>query len=739
MEHAAARERLRDLVEWLGLGERGSVSHSEAPPEVDEPAAEAPPEMDFPAEADQPTEADQPAAEAPPEMDLPAGELPPPEGDLPAAEGPPPEGMPDEGPPPPDVDLPAAEADQPDELPDPEMAPETPAVPSDPKESSSDEPESPVISVRKGRRIGPPTDVADHMKSAVPQSEPRYANIVFVDGSGLVFRRLRSGVTCEVQIGIGSHDPRSAVTDRTPFPDHLLPQRTINLDVVLSSVSLAVGTTWFNPAANASVKGQLRLQLDRSPAITLDGAEHLRFYLRRESSDPGEARVAFYFRGVVVQSQKITVSADGKLAATTDFTISETLGADIEAIEPRPRVSIIANESAGATHEFVVRAAVGSTEYAHRQMAIDDESLSRVVSRLRTALTDAAPTRRVRSARELERDLRELAPLGWDLYSALDPALGGPITALAEDRDDVLISIALTSGKRFTVPWAFLYDIYLEEGADLRVCDSVGAESSLADVAATGRAGCPYRAERWHVENTLCPFGFWGVRYQFEQLLSARDLMRALRLETGPHVAVALTNKLRDTARRDQHINELTAVFCGAAERVPVMCVSTKTKLRELMQVDLPITYFLCHGTRDNRERRGTRLGIGSNDTISPQDLTGWVQSRLRTDGVTIWTDPRPLIFINACESTALDPEDLVGYASTLVGSAHAAAVVGTEVRVDQTLAMEAAEIFFRRLVTDRATFAEALRHMRLVFLADRNLLGLVYTAFGPADLALST
>jgi hypothetical protein len=61
--------------------------------------------------------------------------------------------------------------------------------------------------------------------------------------------------------------------------------------------------------------------------------------------------------------------------------------------------------------------------------------------------------------------------------------------------------------------------------------------------------------------------------------------------------------------------------------------------------------------------------------------------------------------------------------------------VIGTEVKVSQDLAMEAAETFFGSLVGAGGTVDEALRAVREDFVAAGNLFGLVYTPYCFADL----
>ena len=104
-----------------------------------------------------------------------------------------------------------------------------------------------------------------------------------------------------------------------------------------------------------------------------------------------------------------------------------------------------------------------------------------------------------------------------------------------------------------------------------------------------------------------------------------------------------------------------------------------------------------------------------------------------------MWTDPQPLVFVNACGSAQITPEDLVDYLGAFVGKGQAVGLIGTEVKVEQGQAMELAESFFAKLFEHGACVDDALRHVRTEFLADGNLFGLVYTPYCFADLTVAT
>jgi CHAT domain len=179
------------------------------------------------------------------------------------------------------------------------------------------------------------------------------------------------------------------------------------------------------------------------------------------------------------------------------------------------------------------------------------------------------------------------------------------------------------------------------------------------------------------------------------------------------------------------HLSALGRAFAHAAPALGLREADDRDDLRTLIEADLPILYFLCHGIR----RRGvTLLGVGKRDEVSPDDVIGWVDVAARR-GRRMWTDPRPFVFVNACASLAIAPDDLLDYLNAFVGKARAVGVMGTEAQVEATQAMELAEAFFDRLLQPGATVDDALHHVRQAFLADGNLLGLTYTPYCFADL----
>ncbi len=93
------------------------------------------------------------------------------------------------------------------------------------------------------------------------------------------------------------------------------------------------------------------------------------------------------------------------------------------------------------------------------------------------------------------------------------------------------------------------------------------------------------------------------------------------------------------------------------------------------------------------------------------------------------WRSPRPLVFLNGCHTTALDPGQALSFPARLVEVAAAAGVIGTEITNFEPLASAFAEECLARFLGGEA-IGEAVRAARLALLAQANPLGLIYIPF---------
>jgi hypothetical protein len=144
------------------------------------------------------------------------------------------------------------------------------------------------------------------------------------------------------------------------------------------------------------------------------------------------------------------------------------------------------------------------------------------------------------------------------------------------------------------------------------------------------------------------------------------------------------------------------------------------------------LLYFYCHGgIRANTNL--PYLEIGKSDKFGPDDLIG--------EGIS-WKEPNPLVFINGCHTTSLNPEITLDFVSSFVQQSGAAGVIGTEITIFEPLAAKFAEECLSRFVgaaphNESMPIGKAVRGARLELLKQGNPLGLVYIPYAVATLRL--
>jgi hypothetical protein len=145
-----------------------------------------------------------------------------------------------------------------------------------------------------------------------------------------------------------------------------------------------------------------------------------------------------------------------------------------------------------------------------------------------------------------------------------------------------------------------------------------------------------------------------------------------------------------------------------------------------MREAGIHLLYFYCHGGVQDRV---PFLKVGG---PGERGITGDLlfSERIR------WSSPRPLVFINGCRTTELEPETAIELVSSLVRRAQAAGVIGTEITVFEPLARDFAEAYLQRFLNG-ATVGEAVRGARLALLARGNPLGLAYIPFALESLQL--
>jgi hypothetical protein len=132
------------------------------------------------------------------------------------------------------------------------------------------------------------------------------------------------------------------------------------------------------------------------------------------------------------------------------------------------------------------------------------------------------------------------------------------------------------------------------------------------------------------------------------------------------------------------------------------------------------VVYFYCHGGLTPTNVPYLSVGAKGEPGI-PSDIFRAMRIR--------WGSPRPLVFLNGCHTTALDPGQALNFPARLVEVAAAAGVIGTEITNFEPLASAFAEECLGRFLAGEA-IGDAVRAARLALLAQGNPLGLIYIPF---------
>jgi hypothetical protein len=563
-------------------------------------------------------------------------------------------------------------------------------------------------------------------------------------------RPLETGGQLQLRVAIGPLAADSQVEVPTPFPDEYLPGGDLLIDIVVTSESFWVGRPGPDDSWARSQQDSFILPGDGRPARTADGRDELTFGLRTPS-DPGTARlrVVYYYRGAVVQSQVLVADiggagvTGGRWSLLTDYTIAENLPS-AASIPDRPRVAVVLHQDA-AGQAIYARGRDGADGEPAAAVAVPPALADRVRALRQLLAGDpVAPTTVWRSKAQLTESLRALAPVGWELYAGIFPALRETFYQLDDLAQPTVLHIARPAGVGLSVPWTFLYTIGIDSAfaatgyRKVPLCPLVSDWDGSSPLVAGDLTACPHAAYVPHASNLLCPFGFLGMRHDIEQLSSSQRPVLSIQALAGSRVVIAETDYQVNRQALGAHIASLRHTVGARLPGVSCLEATSKAALAEMISCDLPLVYFYCHGERPNAASKETYLGIGAREWVTAPDFMSWVQEAYLRSGLRVWDQIRPLVFINACHSAELDPRALFNYVDAFVGVGNAAGVIGTEVRVHQDLAMRFAQRFFEELLAEGGTVAIALRRARLAFLASGNLFGLNYTPYCWADLALT-
>ncbi len=502
------------------------------------------------------------------------------------------------------------------------------------------------------------------------------------------------------------------------------------------------------------------------------------FFPVRIPARPGSyrLRVNLYCQGVLVQSYLVQAEAlplmgrvlyrlRGRrarpaLETSLDYTLSNNLNTAILTELLPHSLSLMINDNGNGTHGFRFFGATGQ-ELLKGDASFSGQELQNLIEQGRGALRQAAwgekgewnPQWKVEERYKyfrvkdgdwkgrLRADLVVLAKWGWRFYTHTLRQLaeqGAKTQEEAEERRQQVeqamlgtrwIQIAARESLRHVLPAALIYDYPIIDtlpGSMFSLCQTfeaaLDAGTPLADTPCF-QGTCPSRGNL----RAICPSGFWGFRHVLGLPVSIGgdqgNVELKITYEDSPTLAVSFST---DFALRAAHLQKIQQL------RSPLGWFEADTgeeTLEYLRTANAHLVYFYCHGGLT--EDKVPYLQVGPEN-----DAWGLITPSVLPAMQIRWRKPRPLVFINGCHTTALEPEAALDMVSGFVRDAGAAGVIGTEITIFEPLATAFAEDCLRQFLNG-VPIGEAVRNARLALLQEGNPLGLVYIPFAVASLVL--
>jgi hypothetical protein len=531
---------------------------------------------------------------------------------------------------------------------------------------------------------------------------------------------LAAGRTYYLFVRIGGDFFLSLFGERPPAIDPLLPdppdRRGHPLEIVLFPIDFGLLSAGVQPVT-----------------LPLYGATPVvEFALRCPGVDAGEglatARVCVYHDNHLVQSfllsaevtsQETWIGPGVGLRAELEFSRTERFE-NLERLGPRV-ASLAINHGGGATHRLMIKGDSDAQEFV-----FSEDMLSGDIERFRATLEEATaigpdqprfekdPAPQSKEQAEADAYIRRLARDGAKLHEELrarsGDALFEALRSVAKERDKTIQIIRYDPN--YALPWSAFYDFDLPAG-DAPICRGMTERGDACDHG-------PMQAL-----DLFCVYGFWGVRHRIEQFLvpphgeSSTPPVLAARTEAPTLVALGVN----DTST-DELLRELKRIAPDFAEQVD----AGSDILGVLWAKTTRPTFLVVVGRLDSGSDF-PRIVLSPTQVLDGSSVNkrAWVEGRLK--------DPRPIVLLMACGSTATDLATHAGL-SLAVSSAGAAAVVGTEASVFTGLVKDFVNEVMNQLWEGRCLGA-AITAFRRSLLGKGNPLAFVFTAFGDADLTI--
>jgi len=352
-----------------------------------------------------------------------------------------------------------------------------------------------------------------------------------------------------------------------------------------------------------------------------------------------------------------------------------------------------------------------------------------------------------KKATDFETYLRQLAKEGANLYARLfapqgtDNTVAFSLPSLLRQEASLrgrppIVQVVDSQYAEHAMLWALVYDLPL--GGDVTQYEPCASVREFGPGASDGGKvppHCPHDEEHRGRGNVLCPFGFWGLSCIVEQPPDVgRDLESVVTLGSDPLSFMIAADGSLDKRLTAEHLKRIRDRLTEHLVSQP--SVATENDLASALGPELmDVVYFYCHSGYERRSQAGAvdrYLSLGDY-WIEPLNVNMWA--------MTCWPDPHwphrhPLVVLNGCHTTEATSGTLNSFVAAFTQWAAASGVVGTEVAIEQGLAGWAMEEMLADLASG-ATVGEALRHVRWAMLRRGNVMGLAYTPYCLANLAL--
>jgi hypothetical protein len=326
---------------------------------------------------------------------------------------------------------------------------------------------------------------------------------------------------------------------------------------------------------------------------------------------------------------------------------------------------------------------------------------------------DAAIWRLAKSGRDLWRQLR--------VKVAGTPLLG-VLEAVIDETDKFIQVIHLAN---FPFPWTALYDFQLPDppvGTQPTICK--GFRRKLPDGAPYSCSNCLKNCLFPDKSQAVCVYGFWGTRHQTELLLATKTDKADQLQPIGPGAVGFMVGAPGEYLGKIP--GDLTKNLGPLARQI-----ADDEKIPAMLWKQRPAILLLAGHYKTETvvgEREGARLTLPGNQFLKPEDIVD------ASVGNPSWTDPRSIILLAACKGGVIDISNSVNFVNSFT-SIGAGAVIGPEAIIYEGLARRFAVEMSDALV-NQSSVGAAMLAFRHNLIRSLNPLGLVFTAYGYADLA---